>query len=76
MRKVLLALVASAAMSAPAVAQTPAAAPAPAPAGEYVLDKPHSSLTWKVMHQGLSSYSARMNAYDIQLNFNPADVTK
>jgi polyisoprenoid-binding protein YceI len=74
MRKTLMALAAAAALSAPAFVQMAAAQEAPA--GEYVLDKPHSSLTWKVMHQGLSTYSARMTGFDIQLNFNPADVSK
>lgn len=72
MRKILLAFAAAVVMSAPAFAQ----APPPAPAGDYVLDKPHSSLTWKVVHQGLSSYVARMTGYDIQLTFNPNDVAK
>jgi polyisoprenoid-binding protein YceI len=76
MRKIVLALAAATTLSAPSFAQQGAAPAAAPPAGEYVLDKPHSSLTWKVVHQGLSSYSARMTGYDIQLNFDPGDVSK
>ena len=77
MRSVLIAAAAALALAAPAFAQQGAApAPAKAPAGAYVLDKPHASLLWKGLHQGLSFYSARFNTFDIQLDFNPDDVTK
>src|SRR5262249_55904370 len=46
------------------------------PAGTYVLDKPHSSIEWKVLHQGMSWYSARFTKYDISLEFNADDVSK
>ncbi len=55
--------------AAPALAQQ-------APAGEYVIDRTHASLTWKILHQGLSFYTARFTSFDIQLSFNPADVSK
>jgi len=74
MRRLLIAIAAAAALSAPAFAQTPAATKAPA--GAYTLDKPHASLVWKGLHQGLSYYAARFNKFDIQLDFNPDDVTK
>jgi len=60
-------------MAAPALAQ---GAPSKAPAGEYVVDKPHATITWKGLHNGLSYYSARFNKFDITLDFNPDDVTK
>src|SRR5688572_12079112 len=64
------------ALAAPAFAQTPAAPAAKAPAGAYTLDKPHASLLWKGLHQGLSYYTARFNVFDITLDFNPDDVSK
>ena len=73
MRSVVIAA-AFAALAAPALAQS--AAPAKAPAGTYVLDKPHSSIEWKVLHQGMSWYSARFTRYDITLDFNADDVSK
>jgi polyisoprenoid-binding protein YceI len=63
-----------AALAMPALAQS--AAPAKAPAGTYVLDKPHSSIEWKVLHQGMSWYSARFTRYEIALEFNQDDVSK
>jgi polyisoprenoid-binding protein YceI len=67
MRSLLLA-VAVATLSAPAFAQAPAAT--------YGVDKPHSSVTWKGLHQGLSWYVARFTNFDITVDFNPSDVSK
>ncbi|HEV7694585.1 MAG TPA: YceI family protein [Hyphomonadaceae bacterium] len=64
-----------AALAAPAFAQA-APAPAKAPVGTYVLDKPHSSIDWKILHQGMSWYTARFTKYDITLDFNADDVSK
>jgi polyisoprenoid-binding protein YceI len=61
------------ALAAPAFAQ---AAPLDVPAGEYVLDKTHASLTWQIRHMGLSNYTARFSTYDAVINLNPADPTK
>ncbi len=75
MRRLLTAIVAAAALAAPALAQgTPAATQAPA--GVYVADKPHTTIQWQGLHNGLSWYSARFTSFDIQLTFDPADVTK
>jgi polyisoprenoid-binding protein YceI len=80
MRAALVALAAASVFAGPAFAQQggaqPAAAPAQAPAGAYAMDPAHSSLTWKVMHRGLSWYTARFVLFDIQLDFDPADVSK
>ncbi len=46
------------------------------PSGLYVLDKNHASLTWSVMHLGLSHYTARFTAFDVALNFDAADPTQ
>lgn len=61
------------AFAAPVLAQ---AAPLNVPAGEYVLDPTHASLTWKIRHLGLSNYTARFSTYDAVINLNPADPTK
>ena len=78
MRLIMLAA-ATALLASPALAQTPAAAAAQAaapPAGAYVADPVHASLTWKVLHQGLSWYTARFTSFSVALDFNPADVSK
>jgi polyisoprenoid-binding protein YceI len=68
MRSVLIAAAAFAALSAPAMAQ--------APTGTYAVDKPHASIMWKGLHQGLSWYVARFTNFDITVEFNEADVSK
>jgi polyisoprenoid-binding protein YceI len=73
MRRLLAVLAAAAALAAPALAQ---GAPPAAPAGAYVADKPHTTIQWQGLHNGLSWYSARFTSFDIQLTFDPADVTK
>jgi polyisoprenoid-binding protein YceI len=42
--------------------------------GAYKMDKAHASLIWRVKHQGLSSYTARLTDFDISLDFDPANV--
>lgn len=54
--------------AAPASAQ---AAPLDVPAGDYVLDKTHASLTWKVKHLGLSNYTARFASFDSVIVLDP-----
>jgi len=81
MRRLLTAIATTALLAAPALAPiafaqgTPAPAVA-APAGAYVADKTHTSIEWQGLHNGLSWYSARFTDFDIQLTFDPADVTK
>lgn len=70
MRSILAALAATALFAAPALAQTEA------PAGQYVVDRTHATVMWKGLHQGLAWYPARFTNFDIQLTFDPADVTK
>lgn len=76
MRRILTALAAASLLAAPAFAQGAPAAPSVAPAGAYVADKTHTSIEWSGLHNGLSWYSARFTSFDIQLTFDPADVTK
>lgn len=70
MRSILAGLAAATLLAAPAFAQDTA------PAGQYVVDKTHASVVWKGLHQGLAWYPGRFTSFDIQLTFDPADVTK
>lgn len=47
--------------------------PAKTPAGDYVLDKRHASLTVKVVHMGFSHYTLRMNGLDGAFTYDPAN---
>lgn len=62
-----LVLIAGPAIAAPA---SPAA-PQP-PAGAYILDKTHTSVTFRVNHLGFSRYTARFSSIDGRLKFDPA----
>ncbi|ABI76998.1 YceI-like family [Hyphomonas neptunium ATCC 15444] len=42
-------------------------------AGTYEIDPAHTSVTWKVDHFGLSSYTGRFKTVDATLQFNPED---
>lgn len=68
------ALTAGIALSLPALAQT--ASPGTLPAGVYVSDETHTSVTFKVSHMGLSHYTARFARAEAELTFDPADPTK
>jgi polyisoprenoid-binding protein YceI len=60
-------------IAGPAVAAAPAAKPAPQPpAGLYSIDKPHTSVTFRVSHMGFSRYTARFGDVDGKLKFDPA----
>jgi polyisoprenoid-binding protein YceI len=61
-------------MAGPAIAATAAAPAAPAgpPAGAYVMDKAHTSVTFRVSHMGFSHYTARFASVDARLKFDPA----
>ncbi|MBI1361079.1 MAG: polyisoprenoid-binding protein [Alphaproteobacteria bacterium] len=39
--------------------------------GQYTLEKPHGSIVWRVMHMGLSHYTARLTDWDATLDFDP-----
>jgi polyisoprenoid-binding protein YceI len=41
------------------------------PAGDYTLDKLHSSLLLRVNHLGFSNYTARFKTFDARLQFDP-----
>lgn len=42
-----------------------------APAGQYILDPAHTSVTWSLSHTGLSFYTARFDDVTGALDFNP-----
>lgn len=68
------AILASMALAIPAHAQD--ASPGTMPAGIYVSDETHTSVTFKISHMGLSHYTARFAKAEAELNFDPADPTK
>jgi polyisoprenoid-binding protein YceI len=45
------------------------------PAGEYTLDKAHSSLVFRVDHLGFSSFTGRFSRWDARLFFDPTRPT-
>ena len=47
--------------------------PAKAPAGLYVLDKSHASLTMRLSHMGMSGYTMRFDSIDAHYSYDPAD---
>ena len=66
-----LVLVAGPAVAASAAKPAPAPSPQP-PAGTYVLDKAHTSVTFRVSHMGFSRYTASFRQVDGRLQFDPA----
>ncbi|MCE2990981.1 MAG: YceI family protein [Burkholderiales bacterium] len=69
---VLSAAVAASILTTPAIAQSGAPFSkefSAQPAGEYVLDKAHASVTWRISHLGLSQYTARFDKMDGKMNF-------
>lgn len=75
MRRILAGLAAHALLGV-ALLAAPAALAQTAPAGDYVVDKPHATVQWQGLHNGLSWYTARFTNFDIKLTFDPNDVTK
>jgi polyisoprenoid-binding protein YceI len=45
------------------------------PAGEYILDRSHASVVWRIRHLGLSMYTARFDKMDGKLSFTPATAS-
>jgi polyisoprenoid-binding protein YceI len=83
-----LALVACATASATAptnatAATAPPAAPdtakatnlAAQPAGVYEIEPTHTSITWRLSHGGISTYTARFDKIGGEINFNPTAPT-
>lgn len=60
----------------PAGEPSRAAALAPdVPAGDYKVDKAHTTLIFRVSHMGFSHYTARFRRLDAQLKFDPRNLT-
>jgi polyisoprenoid-binding protein YceI len=57
-------------VSAPPAQTVPKPPKANIPAGDYVLDKSHASLVFKVSHLGFSSYTAAFARFDAKLRFD------
>ena len=59
-------------------AETAVPAPVPLsaepPAGQYALDKAHSSLLMRVSHLGFSTYTTRFTRLDSELTFDPKNI--
>lgn len=60
-----------AAITLPAYAETPNIA---VDSGVYVMDPNHATLTFKVDHLGLSTYTARFISYTSEINFDAEDL--
>lgn len=50
------------------------AATVPVPAGDYKIDKAHTSLIFRVSHMGFSNFTARFRRLDGQLHFDPQNL--
>jgi polyisoprenoid-binding protein YceI len=75
--KHVIAALAFTALATPVLAQMPAQTPfADMPAGIYVQDDAHTSLTWKVNHLGLSNYTARFTKVKATLDYDPKNPEK
>jgi len=61
-------LTAPAALAAPGVSSVK---PADLPAGHYVLDKSHATLTAKLKHMGFSNYTLRFTKLDADFHYDP-----
>lgn len=73
MRTTAAALAVSLALSGPALANPSTQDPAKVPAGTYVLDKRHASLTVKIVHMGFSHYTMRFDGLDGGFTYDPAN---
>jgi polyisoprenoid-binding protein YceI len=68
--------------TAPAPTQTQAAAPGAypiavdLPAGEYANDANHSSVTWRIRHEGLAWLTGRFDKSTATLTLDPADPSR
>ena len=72
-RTAALALALTAGLTGAALANPSTTDPAKVPAGAYVLDKKHASLTAKIVHMGFSHYTLRFNGLDGSFTYDPAN---
>ena len=74
-RTVAAALVLTLGLAGAAFAAPSTTDPAKVPAGSYVIDKQHASLTVKIVHMGFSHYTLRFNGLDGSFTYDPANWT-
>ncbi|MBB6123422.1 YceI family protein [Sphingobium subterraneum] len=60
----------------PGIALAADSSPSKAPAGTYVLDKAHASVTGKILHVGLSYFTFNFTDFDASYTYDPAQPTK
>ena len=60
---------------APFVAAVDQTTEPPVPAGAYTLDKAHTSLIFRVVHMGFSSYTGRFTGLEAKLDFDPTRLS-
>ena len=53
----------------------PPRSPPDVPAGEYKMDRAHSTLIFRLSHMGFSKYTARFRRFDAKLQFDPRNLT-
>jgi polyisoprenoid-binding protein YceI len=58
-----------------ALTAEPSLDPAQAPAGHYVLDPRHASVTARVLHMGLSHFTMRLDHVEASYDYDPAQPT-
>src|SRR5579872_5005015 len=73
MRTLIAAVALSTFLAASAGAAPATTDPAKVPAGAYVLDKRHASLTVKIVHMGFSHYTLRFDGLDGAFTYDPAN---
>ncbi len=72
-RTVAATLAVTIALSGAALANPSTQDPAKVPAGNYVLDKRHASLTTKIVHMGFTHYTLRFNGLDGSFTYDPTN---
>jgi polyisoprenoid-binding protein YceI len=72
-RVALAAVAVSLTLGSAALANPSTQDPTKVPAGSYVLDKRHASLTVKILHMGFSHYTMRFNGLDGNFTYDPAN---
>jgi len=72
-RSISLALALATGLTGAALANPSTQDPAKVPAGNYVLDKKHASLTARILHMGFSHYTLRFDGLDGSFTYDPAN---
>ena len=67
-------LLATLATTEPVVAAPATPVSIAAPAGDYVSDPTHSSITFKVQHLGLSYYTMKFKTFDATVSLDPSNI--